>query len=137
MAFPFWKPTPVIVKDFSFSLWGFQITWEYNTTESEIVNDLVRKLENRRELFRDFRVLNPESVEHCIFEIRDMLGDALSHLPHNSGIIPVIQAIQKRCRDFITAIEPHMASMDHQSPLLQVIFDLNLRGLKEVFWIYI
>jgi hypothetical protein len=135
MAFGSWR-TP-IVEQVSFSLWGFQITWKYDTTESKIVTELVRKLENRRELFRDFQVLNPESVEHCISEIRDMLEDALSHLPRNSGIVPVIQAMQKRCRDFTTAVEPHMASMDHQSPLLQIIFDLNLRGLKEVFWIYI
>jgi hypothetical protein len=118
----FWRPQqPVQVTQFSFSLWGFQITWEYNTTEYEVINDLVRKLENRRELFRDFQVPNPESVEQCISEIRTMLENVLSKLPPNSRIIPVIQAMQKRCRDFITAIEPHMASMDHQSPLLLMI----------------
>lgn len=92
-----------------FSAFGFGVSFKAPEPERVVVRDVITALEDKRALYVDAVLEQPDHVVQSILQIRQELTNSLKRVGDNSPAKDAFRAMRAACRDFLT----HPAMAEH------------------------
>lgn len=111
---------------------GFGIQWSPPKYESDIAEQLLLELEDKRVLYNP---ISMEDANHCVFSvnnIRENLTNAAKTLDRNSPVSKTVKKLRSACRQFCNIVGHHKF-LTFESAIQNSILERELFKLRDRF----
>lgn len=113
-----------------FSVPIFGIQWQPMPAQAKVARDLIRKLEDRRVLFRQGQGERSQYCVSSVLDMRQILTTSMQEVETSSPLYKQLQKIRRACRDFCDVIgsPKYDAAPD---PVQRSLLDRELTKLRQ------